>query len=131
MAAAQGGDGWEVWGEVLWSAAWLGDLAKVKALLGRDGAMGHIDDADIDGWTALHCAAYRDHLSVVVYLVDKGADTEVTFDGDTPLTQAAYDGYFTVAEYLVSCGADVNGGGGPLRCACLNGHHKVAVLQSI
>ncbi|VDO98664.1 unnamed protein product [Heligmosomoides polygyrus] len=65
--------------------------------------------SDADGYTALHRAAYNNHLEVVSYLLDSGANAEArTKQGWTPLHSAANWGNYEIIGRLISHGADVN-----------------------
>lgn len=83
-------------------AAARGDVAAVQQLLDdRDP-----NEADIDGWSALHAAAVFDHASVVELLLAAGADVDArTTSGFTPLLNAAQAGA-EVARALLQAGAD-------------------------
>ena len=57
----------------------------------------------------LHGAAIKGHMHLAEYLVEHGANVNLTdFYGDTPLHVAAREGHMPLAEYLVEHGADVN-----------------------
>ena len=63
------------------------------------------------GNTALHEASINDHIGVVRYLIDKGANLHregKRRDGFTPLHYAASYGNLRIAKLLVDEGADVN-----------------------
>lgn len=61
--------------ERLREAAALGDLEEVQKLL-RAGAEINSQN-EINGWTCLHWACKRNHLRVVTYLLEIGADKEI------------------------------------------------------
>ncbi|HUU38846.1 MAG TPA: ankyrin repeat domain-containing protein [Candidatus Desulfaltia sp.] len=88
-------------------AAEAGDLAKVKALVEKDPAL--IKAKDENGRTPLHFAAQGEHLDVLRYLVDKGADLNVLDDnGIAPLLTLAARGQTEAAHLLIDKGADID-----------------------
>ena len=64
----------------IYTAAWLGDLAAVRALLDKDPdlaqAMCPFPDI-MGGMTALHCAAGFGYADIVALLLERGADPQV------------------------------------------------------
>ena len=63
------------------------------------------------GWTALHNASAHGFTEGVRYLVETGADVNMSStdeDGDTPLTLTSYWGYVELVRALLEAGADVN-----------------------
>lgn len=91
-------------------AAKKGDLAGLKALLESDSNL--ISAQDSDGSTALHCAAWKGHTTVVDYLLAAGAEVNKHNNNDhwgtTPLHAAAHANQATIAQRLIVAGADVN-----------------------
>lgn len=91
-------------------AAKKGDLAGLKALLESDSNL--INAQDSDGSTALHCAAWKGHATVVDYLLAAGAEVNKHNNNDhwgtTPLHAAAHANQATIAQRLIVAGADVN-----------------------
>ncbi len=84
-------------------AAARGDDQTVETLLA---AGSDPNEADSDGWSALHAAAARDHHKVVQRLLAAGATVDArTRDGFTPLLNAASAGR-AVIESLLGAGAD-------------------------
>ena len=74
--------------EQLVLAAAEGDATLVAQLL-NGGA--HVNGINVYGATALHVAAYYEHLHVILLLVDSGANVNsIDEDGDTPLHYAGY-----------------------------------------
>ena len=86
-----------------WKPAQLGDLARVKRLLGK-GA----DLMGEDRIPPLIAAASGGHLEMVRSLLDKGAEAKANsrFDG-TALMRAASGGHLRVMKLLLDKGADV------------------------
>ncbi|CAI4225715.1 unnamed protein product [Auanema sp. JU1783] len=89
------------------TAAEEGDLEKVASFLKLNPTM--INAFDEDGYTALHRAAYNNHIPVIDFLLKQGADAEArTNDGWTPLLSAANWANFEVIGCLLSHGVDPN-----------------------
>jgi len=106
-------------------AAMRGDAAAVVAAL-RAGA--DVDQAQGDGMTALHWAAYNGDAELAETLVGSGADLgPVTRVGSyTPLHLAARNGFAPVVTMLLEAGADPEaatstGGARPLHLAAAAG----------
>lgn len=58
-------------------------------------------------WTPIVVAAQNDHVAVVQYLVQHGADKDkANIAGKTPLHVAALNGHMEMVQYLVQQGAD-------------------------
>lgn len=89
-------------------------------------------DAENNEETALYIAAKLNFLSMVQYLLEKGADTELGENvfGWTPIFVAATEGYQAVVESLKAAGAQFNlvdnSGWLPIEHASLRGHLDVA-----
>lgn len=93
--------------EELTRAAFFGDDAKVKVLLGR-GAV-DVTQRDQRGMTALMAASAQGHADVVETLLAAGAKVnEQDKTGLTPLMSACIDGHLKVAKVLLARGADVD-----------------------
>jgi len=116
----------------LHAAASVGDLARVRELVGIDPA--GVASYSPDGFPALGLAAYMGHRSVVEYLLSKGAD--VNQEGRNPekftaLTGAVATGQRDVVEVLLKSGADPNywygGGFTPVLEAAANG--DIGILE--
>jgi len=59
--------------------------------------------------SALHCAACKGHLAVVIELIKAGADINATkISGETPLHKATIAGRACVVAVLLAAGADAN-----------------------
>ena len=107
-----------------------GDLNKVQQLVEREFVS--VNAQDSTGETPLHWAIWSGgHLSVVEYLIGKGADIHAQnfVEGATPLHYASWKGHLSVVEVLVGKGADIhtqeNDGLTPLHWACWKGHLSV------
>jgi ankyrin repeat protein len=91
-------------------AAKAGDLASLRALLASDGGL--LGARDVDGSTALHCAAWKGHLDVVAYLLSAGSDVHAhnrnEHWGTTALHAAAHANHGAIVQVLIEAGADVN-----------------------
>ena len=62
-----------------------------------------------EGSSALHCAACKGHLAVVIELIKAGADINATkISGETPLHKATIAGRACVVAVLLAAGADAN-----------------------
>ena len=112
-------------------AARQADTAAVRALL-QDGV-----DANSrygDGSTALHWAAHRDAIDLIVTLLQAGANPDSGDDhGVTPLSLASLNGNMRTVEILLDAGADPNAartnGETPLMTAAQVG--SVAVVRRL
>jgi ankyrin repeat protein len=99
------------------------DRASVSALIAN-----HVDvnQAQVDGMTALHWAAYHDDLETAKLLVAAKADVKVANRyGVAPLSLACRNGNEAMVELLLGAGADPNiglsGGETPLMIAARTG----------
>ena len=100
-----------------------GHLEELKRIITNDNNLVHIKDKD--EYTALHRASYNNHIEVVKFLIECGADINAsTIDGWRPIHCAAKWAHVDVVRLLVSKGADVNaasaGGNTPLHLAAGN-----------
>lgn len=87
-------------------AAEKSDRASVRALLDR-----HVDvnQAQVDGMTALHWAVAHDDLETAKLLIAANADVKIANRyGVTPLSIACTDGVAAMVEVLLAAGADPN-----------------------
>ena len=119
----------------LYDAARVGDLEQVRLLLEQGS-----DKNQVGGsfkMTALSvAAAQNDHLAIVQYLVEQGADMEKADNhGWTPLISASSRGCIDVVRYLLEQGANRdkanNNGETSLHYAALNGHLEITKLLMV
>lgn len=110
-------------------------LQLVRRLRGDDAVTAFCMPSRHDAYTPLHVAAQSGHLSVVRYIVEALAGTELDLDAEsrydeTPLMLAAQEGHTDVVRYLFALGAAVNpedsgGRSTALFGAAENGHFDV------
>lgn len=94
------------WADEIHNAARAGDLAKVKALIGKN--PGLINSRDKNGQTPLHIAASWDDGEIARFLVEKGADINAPDNNsNTPLFCAVSTGSKNVAAFLEKKGAKI------------------------
>jgi ankyrin repeat protein len=87
-------------------AAARGDLAGVRALLGRQA---DVNAPDADGMTPLHWAVWADDLAIAEALLAAGANIGATnLFGIAPVYIAADHGNSAIVRRLLDAGADVN-----------------------
>ena len=91
-------------------AAKKGDLDELKLLFENEKTL--LDARDSDGSTALHCASWKGHPEVVVFLLKAGADVHSSNNnehwGTTALHAAAHANQAVIVQLLIDAGADVN-----------------------
>jgi ankyrin repeat protein len=106
------------------------DLAILLLEYGAD-----VNAIDADGHTALMEAANFEHLNVVKFLVEHGANVNAAatlggYTGYTALIYASERGHVNVVKYLIKHGANINAkkknGDTALSLAENNGHTEVA-----
>ena len=87
-------------------AAMQGDMVQMRRLLADNV---DVDQAQGDGSTALHWAAYRDDAEMTRVLLEAGAGVGATTrnGGFTPLLMAARNGSAAIIELLLDSGADL------------------------
>ena len=89
----------------LYDAARMGDLKRVTLLVGQG-----VDKNQVGGpygQSALDIATEENHLTVVEYLVEQGADMEKeNMNGNTSLLYASEQGHVEVTRYLLQQGAN-------------------------
>jgi ankyrin repeat protein/catechol 2,3-dioxygenase-like lactoylglutathione lyase family enzyme len=92
-----------------------GDAEAVRRYLSDDRNLAQITDPSRPhaGWTGLHEAAKRGHVTVVRVLLQHGADPNARETGDNtyPLHWAAAHGHLEVVRALLDAGGDVHGFG--------------------
>jgi ankyrin repeat protein len=96
----------------LFTAAREGDVAAITALLDAHPDKLHAREKPY-GWTLLHAAAHRGHLTIVDLLLRRGLDVNVTEHGDRTYAMhwAAAAGHLEVVRRLADAGGDVVGHG--------------------
>ena len=115
-------------------AAYNGNATIVQRLLDylREVAIEMIENEDLYGNTALHCACEQGQLEVVELLVRAKADINANnLKNFTPLHLAAASGHMQVAEYLIQEEVSIDGDGKvstPLLLACKVGHSSIVKL---
>ncbi|KAG5637455.1 hypothetical protein H0H81_004472 [Sphagnurus paluster] len=121
--------------ESLYAAATSGDLLLLKRLFRNALETGQVEPFNLanhassrTGFTALHAAASRGYLDIVMWLVeDCGAMPDLEDrEGETALHKAALNGHISVVEYLLPGRADVHArdadGWTALHNACSKGY---------
>jgi ankyrin repeat protein len=95
-------------GLMLCGAAIRGKLAEAKRLVEQDGA--DVNARDARGDTPLINAAMAGEAKIVRYLLDRGADVNLTAgkNGNSPLIQAVMSGKLEIVRMLVEAGADLD-----------------------
>lgn len=88
-------------------AAMNGELETVRSLL--DQRAGDVNEAQLDGTTALHWALYWDDLEMAGLLIQAGAAVNTANRaGATPMRMATINGNAAMIEALLDAGVDVN-----------------------
>ena len=114
---------------ILW-AAQNNNLDIVKDILEKSPVLVGARDEDL--YTPLHRAAYSNHIQVVRYLLEMGADPLATTDtGWTPLHSAAKWNNSDIVEVLLNAGTSVNtiseGGLTPLHVAAMSANSRQTI----
>jgi uncharacterized protein len=115
----------------IWRAACRGDLTEVERLVGHE--RGLLEATDHNGRTPLILAAYKSHVEVVRWLLDRGVGmNHRDSKGGTALWYASREGHTRVVRLLVERGADptiaTTWGATPLIRASSEGHLEVVGL---
>ena len=128
LLVARGDDDLDVF-----EAAATGRTARVRTLLAGD--LGLARAWSVDGFTALHLAAFFGAEPAAELLLDAGADPDVASRNDQgvhPLHSAVAGRAFSIARRLVEAGADVDAlqrdGFRPLHAAAQNGDELTVEL---
>lgn len=91
----------------LLTASKTGQLEEVKSLLEQGASVNHLQEST--GSSSLAVAAQENKISVVEYLIEKGANVNVRdASGGTALFGPATNGFVKMATILVENGLDVN-----------------------
>ncbi|XP_013392560.1 ankyrin repeat and SOCS box protein 1 [Lingula anatina] len=112
---------------VLHQAAFIGDLDKLKSLLVEEEQRGLINVKNRLGCTPIRLSATAGHKNCVDYLINQGADIEVTdIKGQTPLHVAVKNHHTGCIQSLLQAGASPEGDGKnistPLYMAAMDGY---------
>ena len=117
----------------LFEAAMTGRLEIVRDTLAKDPRA--VNSFSIDGFTALHLAAFFRQLDVTSYLIEKGADVNAIAKNMMkvmPLHSAVAQSQVAIPKLLLNHGAQVNarqeGGFTPLHAAAQSGNLELATL---
>lgn len=91
----------------LFDATKTGDLNVLKALIGDDLSLVH---SMTPFGTLLHVAADKGHLPVVKYLVESGADVNISAGivGGNPFASACAQGHIEIARFLYEHGSQID-----------------------
>ncbi|KAJ7368155.1 ankyrin repeat-containing domain protein, partial [Mycena albidolilacea] len=121
--------------ESIYAAASSGDLPLLQRLFRNALEAGNVEPFSLSndasprtGFTALHAAASRGYLDIVIWCIESGgamADLEDK-EGETALHKAALNGHLPIIKYLLPAKADVNArdadGWTALHNACSKGY---------
>lgn len=117
----------------IFEAASVGDQERIRQYIVQDPEW--LNAHSTDGFTLLGLASYFGHLSLVKYLLDKGADPNLAANNPlqvTPLHSACAISNLDIAKQLIQYGADVNAkqmqNVAPLHSAAHNGQTKLVKL---
>ncbi|KAL8704280.1 MAG: hypothetical protein Q9201_002559 [Fulgogasparrea decipioides] len=106
-------------------------LARTALAIYPDGAGGTVHALDVRGWTPLHLAVSRGHVTMAKQLLEWGVHVDAkTRLGDKSIHLAARAGHTEVVELLLNFGAHPNSRGylGPASWYALSHNHE-AVLR--
>ena len=94
-----------------------------------------VNNRDNRGWTPLHLAAEKGHLSIIqtIYQRDSSTLHDVTYDGRTALFIASREGHINIVSWIlqqdnVNVNTATNRGWTPLHIAALYSHSDVVDL---
>ncbi|KAJ6509917.1 ankyrin repeat-containing domain protein, partial [Mycena vitilis] len=121
--------------ESIYAAASSGDLPLLQRLFRSAVESAHVEPFSLSndasprtGFTALHAAASRGYLDIVIWCIESGyamPDLEDK-EGETALHKAALNGHLSIIKYLLPAKADVNArdadGWTALHNACSKGY---------
>lgn len=108
-----------------------GDITLVRLFLAGDAEL--INSRDEESMTPLHYAALNGNPALIMFLLEKGADVNVSeLNGQTPLHLAVIFKSTQAVHMLLAAGAMVNAtdnlGQTPLHLAAMNGFNDIAGL---
>ncbi|XP_052863840.1 uncharacterized protein LOC128270477 [Anopheles cruzii] len=113
---------------------WAASAGSAKAVLALIKAGAHVESADKDGLTALHCAASRGHTDCIDTLINLcGAHTDqIDSNGCTALHYAVTLGHADATSLLLRLDADPNRqdrkGRTPAHCGCAKGQMETVKI---
>ncbi|MCZ7655683.1 MAG: ankyrin repeat domain-containing protein [Rhodocyclaceae bacterium] len=93
-------------GSGLMIGAWIGFNLEIMGLFHAAGA--NVNFVNRYGESALQLAAWRGHLDVVRWLLERGAEVNRTGKQWNALHYAAFAGHGGIARLLIERGADIN-----------------------
>ncbi|XP_067845693.1 CARD- and ANK-domain containing inflammasome adapter protein [Heptranchias perlo] len=114
----------------LYQAAALGDLSSLDRAFGDS----NVNGTNTNNETLLHIAAAQGHVTIIEYLLNKGAKIEVRDNkGQSPLHRAAEKGHTGAAKMLLQAGAHIYAldteSRSPLHLAAQNNHFPIVKLM--
>jgi len=119
-------------GQKLFDSSASGNFEVVKGIVTTSPEF--IDWQNTNGVTALATASFEGHISIVQFLIDKGADVNLAAkDGRTPLLMAIYKGHMDVVKVLLASNANKSAtfdGKSLLRLAREQGRTQIINLLS-
>ncbi|XP_052562273.1 inversin isoform X1 [Culex pipiens pallens] len=113
---------------------WASSAGSAKAVLALIKAGAHVESADKDGLTALHCAASRGHTECIDTLINLcGAHTDqIDSNGCTALHYSVTLGHADATSLLLKLDADPNRqdrkGRTPAHCGCAKGQMETVKI---
>lgn len=118
-------------GTALHCAVNNGSLPAVKLLLAHGADMNQVHDNDFDNVTPVCLAAAKNHVDILRYFIDKGANVnDISSDTAGPaIVFAAVHGSIESIVVLIQAGADINlsdcDGQTPIFFAAYHGHRDI------